>query len=47
MSHLEAEVQLGTNHLTKLANLAELTNRQKTVATAKHQYECIKPPACP
>ena len=47
LSHLEAEVQLGTKYLTKLANLAELANRQKTVATAKHQYECIKPPACP
>ena len=30
LSHLEAEVQLGTNHLTKLAKLAELTNRQNS-----------------
>jgi len=42
LSHLEAEVQLGTNHLAKLAKLA---NRQNSDCQA--QCECIKPPTCP
>jgi len=35
LSHLEAEIQLGTNHLAKLAKLAKLANRQNSYCQAR------------